>query len=111
MAYRNNGKVTIYDEAQQAQISDIKPAVTGAETYKMGNKRQSLPQKPELYDFKQTAEMFGVSISTIRRWIDSQSLYYLQSFPTPLKLGRRSRKFIVRDLCKFIESINTENSQ
>lgn len=103
MDHRDNSGDLVDDAAQSAQISEKKPAVNGAEINKSGKKRQSLPQTPELLNYKQTADMFGVSISTIRRWIDPTSVYYRKDFPKIERYGVRLRKFRRGLLYDFLE--------
>lgn len=104
MDHRNNsGDLIDSNIAQSAHISGKKPEVNGAEINKNGKKGQSLPQTPELLNYRQTAAMFGVSNSTIRRWIDPTSAYYRKDFPKPEKYGIRLPKFRRSSLYDFLE--------
>ena len=106
MDHRNHsGDLIDDDAAQSAQISEKKPAVNGAEIDKNGKKRQSLPQIPEILNLKQTAKMFGVSPSTIRRWTEPDGKYYWKEFPKPERFGVKIRRFNRRLLLNFLEKM------
>lgn len=60
---------------------------------------------------KEVCSKIGISPSTLYRWIDPKSAYYDSTFPPPVKLGLRNRRYSSVKVDKWISEKSNESEQ
>ena len=82
MTYKKTQKIE-YDPGLSAELyikSEVQHAITETQTKKL-EKKLAAPAADEPLDIEQAAKYFGISVSTIRRWVKTGKIPFISNRP------------------------------